>query len=114
MKKSVISLFLLTTLSIPAFAGDGAEARHEALAQMGELNGVALACRYFDQTKRIKRALIEGLPKQRKLGQAFDDQTNESFIAFVKSGRSCPSPALFSEDVDRAIEALERAYTGAE
>ncbi len=115
MKKTVISLVLLMLpFSLPAAADDAADPHQQALARMGELNGVALACRYFDQTRRIKRALIEGLPKQRELGQAFDEKTNESFMAFVNSGKPCPSPAVFTEDVGQAIESLNRAYAEAE
>ena len=110
MKKLLTILLLVPAFTGQAPAGSSADARQQALARMGELNGVALACRYYDQSKRIKGALIEGLPKQRELGQAFDDRTNESFLAFVKSARPCPSPAAFSEEVGRAIEALNKAY----
>lgn len=110
MKKRVIALVFLMPFNILATAGGSADLRQQALARMGELNGVALACRYFDQTRRIKRALIEGLPKQRELGQLFDEQTNESFMAFVNSGKPCPSPAAFSGDVDQAIDSLNEAY----
>jgi hypothetical protein len=101
-----VALFLLMAGPLPA----DQKARQVALSRMGELNGVALACRRFEQTRRIKQALIETLPKQRELGQAFDDDTNDSFMAFVNSGKPCPSPAEFGEQVEEAVEALRQAY----
>jgi hypothetical protein len=103
-----LSIMLLYLLSLPATADS--DPRRQTVARMGELNGVALACRYFDQTRRMKRILIDHLPKERSLGQLFDDRTNQSFLAFVDSGRGCPSPAQFAGEVDQAEQALIQAY----
>ncbi len=107
----LIVLSLLMMGSLPAVEpGSG---RMQALERMGELNGVALACGYFEQTRRIKEALIEYLPKRRELGQKFDDDTNAAFLEFHGSGRPCPSPAQFEAEVDEAVKALAGAYAGA-
>ena len=103
-------IILLLVLGVPmADAGDP-QVQKNALDKMGELNGVALACRYFDQTRRIKQALIDSLPKQRELGAAFDDRTNESFLDFANSGKPCPSPVGFAQEVEAAAQALGQAY----
>ena len=84
--------------------------QYQLVSRMGDLNGVALSCRYFQQTKKIKAGLIESLPKSRELGQVFDDKTNESFLAFVQSKSSCPSPTEFAVEVDKALEALSAGF----
>ena len=32
----------------------------------------------------------ESLPKKRGLGDMFEDETNRSFLEFIKSGKACP------------------------
>ncbi|RMG29594.1 MAG: hypothetical protein D6721_05690 [Gammaproteobacteria bacterium] len=102
----------LAPWALGALAAPPAE-RAAALDRMGELNGVALACRFDDQMRRIKQALIDTLPKQRRLGARFQEKTNAAFMAFVQAGRTCPSPAGFAREVDRAVQRLEQAYAGA-
>ena len=111
MKPFLVSLALfglLATQVIPGWAGG--DERRATVRRMGELNGVALACRYFDQTRRIKRILIDHLPKERALGQLFDEVTNETFLQFVQADRQCPSPATLSGKVDQAEKRLIEAY----
>ena len=107
MKRPLLLLLLMVSLGTPAWALDAGQ---QAVAKMGELNGVALACRWFEEVRRIKRALIDNLPKQRELGEIFEDRTNQSFQGFVGSGQPCPSPAGFSAELDQAIETLEEAF----
>ena len=85
--------------------------QYQAISQLGQLNGVALQCGYIGQTRAIKAALVSALPKRRALGQAFDDQTNRAFLAFIEEQRGCPAPAEFAERVTRGIRTLEQAFT---
>ena len=82
----------------------------QAVKEMGNLNGVALNCRFFDQAKRIKQIMIDNLPKQRELGQIFEDETNASFLRFTRAAKPCPSPVEFAEHVGEAEEALKQAF----
>ena len=111
MKNRLVVVFLWGAMVFYSSLGMADEDRgQDTVRRLGELNGVALACRYFDQTGRIKRILIDHLPKERVLGQLFDEVTNASFLEFVNSGRFCPSPATFSGQVDQAERALIEAY----
>jgi len=84
--------------------------QHAAISRLGELNGVALQCRYFDQTERIKRILVANLPKRRELGLLFEDTTNRSFLAFMQKDDTCPGSAAFVSQVDSAVAHLEAAF----
>lgn len=103
------AFFLLAALATSAVATE--ETQIEPIRAMGDLNGVALQCRYLEQTQKMKRALVETLPKRRELGQLFDDQTNKSFIAFMQQKQPCPSPAEFEQKVDDSIAQLKQAYS---
>lgn len=102
--------FTLLTFSLHSPVMAVTDAQFQRIARLGELNGVALHCRYQGESSRIKQALIERLPKRRELGLAFDQMTSESFLAFIKAGRSCPEAAVFSHRVDEAIQALDQAF----
>ena len=104
-------VFSLTlTLGLISMAHAEPDPRHQSVEALGNLNGVALSCRYFDQVKHIKQALIQVLPKRRELGKLFDDQTNTAFRTFVNSGEACPSPAEFSDRVGKAEQELQRVF----
>ena len=84
--------------------------QYRAIETLGELNGVALQCGFFPQTKNIKKALVETLPKRRALGQSFEEITHRSFLEFANSGHICPSDTDFSRQVETAIGNLEQAF----
>ena len=84
--------------------------QYQAIRALGDLNGVALQCRYLEQTHRMKKALVRVLPKRRALGQGFDDVTNESFLRFIEQKGSCPAETSFSGQVGDAIHDLEQAF----
>ncbi|MCU7810481.1 MAG: hypothetical protein KZQ77_04495, partial [Candidatus Thiodiazotropha sp. (ex Notomyrtea botanica)] len=63
------------------------------------------------ETQRIKRALVSVLPKRRQLGELFDHQTNQSFMAFMKDSASCPSPQTLAQEVDESLRKLESVYS---
>ncbi len=86
------------------------DAQYQAIRGLGELNGIALQCHYLDQTRRMKKALVEALPKRRALGQGFDDVTNEAFLRFIEEKARCPERAEFEQRVGEAIQVLRRAF----
>ena len=116
MKKRLASgLLFLGALGLECFhAVAGGDAGLAAIDRMSELNGVALACRFDDQMRRIKQALIGNLPKQRELGARFEEGTNAAFMRFVQAGEPCPSPARFESEVNLAVEQLRQAYAQAD
>jgi hypothetical protein len=103
---SVLCLGVLLAQSVRAETED----QHAAITMLGELNGVALQCRYFDQTQRIKHTLVANLPKRRELGLLFEDATNKSFLAFMQRDETCPGSADFVGQIDSAVGRLEAAF----
>ncbi|TVO72998.1 hypothetical protein [Sedimenticola selenatireducens] len=86
------------------------EQQYSVIKKMGDLNGIALNCRYLNETQRMKKALVAALPKIRQFGEAFDTETNTAFLKFIEQKSSCPAEDRLSIDVDQAIIALDRAF----
>ncbi|MBT3197583.1 MAG: hypothetical protein HN842_09055 [Gammaproteobacteria bacterium] len=109
MIKTTTCLLLSTTLWLsPAHAIN--DAQFDTIKQLGKLNGSALNCRYLNETQQMKRAMIETLPKLRILGEAFNQATNEGFLAMIAENKPCPDEQTLSRQVDQRIEAVKRAF----
>ncbi len=106
----ITSILLLLLLSTAAHAVS--EAQFDAVKAVGNLNGIALNCKYLDETRRMKRSIVSTVPKIRIIGEAFDQSTNDAFLAMIAAKKPCPSEHTLSLQVDRAIEGLEQAFTG--
>ncbi len=107
----LLPLILLISISSSAFATQAAsDSQLNAIADLGSLNGVALQCGYTTQMQQIKQALVLNLPKQRALGEWFENKTNDSFMAFMSTNASCPSATEFMQQVNAAIITLESEF----
>ncbi len=67
-----------------------AEAR-AAVAELGQLNGLALACREPELSGRAKRLMLDHVPKLRDWGELYENATNGAFLA---PPGGCPETAL--------------------
>lgn len=111
MKYKIVQILISIVLTLSASQAPAiTDAQYHAVERMGKLNGIALQCGYYDQTRRLKKALISALPKRRQLGQAFETVTNESYMAFLEAGSACQEQAEFSGEVDSAIQLLNQAF----
>ena len=107
----LLPLIILVSISPGAFAAQAAsDSQLNAIADLGRLNGVALQCGYTTQMQQIKQALVLNLPKQRALGEWFENKTNDSFLAFMTTNASCPSAVDFMQEVNAAIITLESEF----
>ena len=106
-----VPFFILLSISPGAFAAQAAsDSQLNVIADLGRLNGVALQCSYTTQMQQIKQALVLNLPKQRALGEWFENKTNDSFLAFMTTNASCPSAVDFMQEVNAAIITLESEF----
>lgn len=109
MKKLMIICFYLSWL----FSGNALALTDDQIAavrDMGMLNGIALHCGYYDQTRIMKKNLVEILPKKRELGLAFDEASNESFLAFIDKKEKCPGAVSLMERVNKALQSLRTKF----
>jgi hypothetical protein len=97
-------------LLVSAAAGANDDPRYVAVRGLGALNGVALQCKYIDQVRRMKSAVVIMAPKQRSFGLAFDQATNDAFLDFIARDAVCPSHAAFERHVGHQIDAMQAAF----
>ncbi len=105
----VAGAILAFALSVPAIGADQ-DPRYLAVQQLGALNGVALQCKYLDQVRRMKAAVVAHAPKERSFGLAFDEATNDAFLAFIKDNASCPTHDALERQVGHQIDAVAAAF----
>jgi hypothetical protein len=105
-------VFLLAVFVAGAAQAQDLKAQREAVAGLGLLNGQALACRYLDEVRRMKEAVVAHAPQERVFGADFDKATNDGFLRFRSEGATCPAPAVFAGRVDARIEALAESFAG--
>ncbi len=111
MKFNRIPVVLFMSLCFHGVAVAATDQQFAAIKRLGELNGVALHCRYLEQTQHMKRVLVMTLPKRRQLGELFDIETNTSFMSFMAAQATCPSAPTFNEQVDAAVQQLETIFS---
>lgn len=85
--------------------------QYKSIKGLGDLNGVALHCRFITEIPRMKRALVTALPKRRQLGEAFESITSDSYLAFIQANATCPEEMVFTRQVDEAIDRLDAAFS---
>ncbi|MCB1786393.1 MAG: hypothetical protein KDJ33_09090 [Gammaproteobacteria bacterium] len=109
-RKTICNALFVVALSaaVPVNADD--DPRYLAVAGLGELNGVALQCKYLDQVRRMKAAVVEHAPKERSFGLAFDQATNDAFLAFARNNDVCPSHDGLERKVGHQIDRLAEAF----
>ncbi|MES9860649.1 MAG: hypothetical protein ABW157_01560 [Candidatus Thiodiazotropha sp. LLP2] len=101
---------ILASLAIPINATAQSADQLAAITTLGSINGIALHCNALGETQKIKRVLVATLPKRRQLGELFDYETNKSFLSFINSNNTCPSPQSLVQQVDDALEILKSLY----
>lgn len=95
---------------LASVAADDSDQRYAAIDALGEMNGVALQCKYLDEMRRMKAAVVRNAPKERSFGLAFDQATNRAFLRFIEQQQSCPHPEDFTGRVDQRIDAMRAVF----
>jgi len=106
MTKKIFMLPVLWAFLWLSSVSAATESQLAVISTLGELNGIALQCRYTEQMQRIKQQLVLLLPKQRALGEWFELSTHDSFMQFMNKNSSCPGSQDFIQQVDLAISKL--------
>lgn len=107
MKRFALLLCFLSP-ALPAHAAAfPADVGLAEVRDLGRLNGLALACSYLDTAARIKSVMIQHAPKSRRYGAAFEEATNESFLAQSrKEAATCPDGPTLNGNVETATQSL--------
>lgn len=108
--KKVLLLLGLICLPLAPYASElPADAGLADVQALGRLNGLALSCSMTDVSTRIKQVMIQHAPKSSSHGQAFEQATNDAYLARSRGEADCPDKikAISQlEDKARALQSL--------
>lgn len=108
MKHIALLLCFLGLAPAIQTANAATDAGMTEVRELGRLNGQALACGYMDTSALIKKAIIRHAPRARNYGAAFEQATNESFLAQSRQDHTaCPDGPSLNAHVDDATKRLQ-------
>lgn len=109
MKRLTLLAALMSLLAGPAaVAQEAITAALAAIADLGQLNGQALACEQVAIASAAKQLAIRHAPKTRAYGETFEEHTNTAFLAQGKKGQDpCPAASAFSARLDELSVRLQ-------
>jgi hypothetical protein len=110
LTRSIILLSLAAPLaaSLPALAED-LDAAVAAVRQLGAVNGQALACAEKGAAARAKVLMLAHAPKTARFGAAYEEATQEAFLAQTRASGTCPDAKAIAGKLDDAAQKLQAA-----
>ncbi|HUW50861.1 MAG TPA: hypothetical protein VMV75_07570 [Sulfuricella sp.] len=107
MKRLALLLCFLGSVPVIQTANAATDIGLAEVRDLGRLNGQALACGYADTAALIKKAIILHAPRARQYGAAFEETTNESFLAQSRQEHAaCPDGPTLNGQVNEATRRL--------
>ena len=100
--------FVFAVLSAPTFAAD-AEAGLLAIKSLGSVNGQALACSEAALAARAKQLMLAHAPKTQRFGAAYEEATQEAFLAQTKASGTCPDTKALDGKLNDVAQKLQAA-----
>ncbi len=87
----------LMTVSLSHLLGSPAQAQTEtglqAIVELSQVNGQALACQDMQAAARAKNLMLRHAPKTARFGSAFDEGTHQAYLAQTRTNTPCPDQA---------------------
>lgn len=105
--KRLLPLLSSLIFALPAGAAETAEKGLAEIRELGSLNGQALACAQNEAVTRIKALMIDVAPKVRDFGAAFEEATNQAFLAQTKDQAGCQSGAILTLQAEATAQRLQ-------
>lgn len=105
--RPILALLPLALLSLPP--AQATDAGSAALAEIGRINGVALACSQPAISSRARNAVTTTAPKTRENGEIFENASNAAFLEQGKGGK-CPAGSALAQQLAEAEKQLVTAF----
>lgn len=107
LRKQLLPALFLATLSWHAAAAND-DKLQQTVSELGTLNGIALACDQPALSARAREIMIDTAPKERSVGEYFEQATQQSFLAYGSAGKTCPDGKALASQVDEMRSKLRR------
>lgn len=103
--RTLIALGLAHALLSSAHAQ--ADPALQAISDLAQVNGQALACQDMPTAQRAKSLMLMHAPKTSRFGNAFEEGTNQSYLVQTRSSVDCPDTAALSARLDAIAQRLQ-------
>ncbi|MDD2744021.1 MAG: hypothetical protein PHV02_17280 [Rhodocyclaceae bacterium] len=110
MKTLALTLTLATAIGLNINPAQAADEGAAAITQLGEANGIALACQQMALVARARNAVVTNAPKTREIGEIFEAATNASYLKFGNEQKSCPDSASLAQQINVAEQRVSAAF----
>ncbi|MCU0812162.1 MAG: hypothetical protein MUE59_14230 [Thiobacillaceae bacterium] len=107
--KFVLFALAAALLALPVLPGHAADPGTAAIAAIGRINGMALACEQPAIASRARNAVTTTAPKTRASGEAFENATHAAYLEQGK-GAPCPDTAALNAALGDAEKKLQAAF----
>lgn len=112
--KNVNSLIVVAALLAPLSAvADDVDAGLAAVRQLGVLNGQALACADKDAAAHARVLMLAHAPKTARFGAAYEEATQEGYLAQTRAGGACPEAKILAGRIDAIAQGLRTTLPAA-
>lgn len=101
-------ILLCLAAPVPALAED-IDAGLAAVKNLGTLNGQALACTDKDAAAHARVLMLAHAPKTQRFGTAYEEATQEGFLAQTRAKDACPAPKTLAARIDEVAQVLRKA-----
>ena len=108
----IASLLLALVVCQAQAAPPGTAPSVADVTELGLVNGQALACGEQDTSERARRLMIERAPPTPEYGAAFEQATQQGFMAQIKGEAACPARGVLALRIE-ALSARLRAARAA-
>lgn len=78
----------------------------DTIAELGRLNGVALACGHAAAISRAKETMVSRVAKTRGFGEIFENATNAAFAEMTANRQGCPPAAVVNVEMELVAQRL--------
>jgi hypothetical protein len=102
-----IALGLASVLWAQAQAQTPADLGLQAINDLAQINGQALACQELKAAGRAKSLMIAHAPKTTRFGNAYEEGTKQSYSLQINSTLACPDAATLSARLDALAQRLQ-------
>lgn len=83
------------------------------IEDLAQLNGQALACQAMKAAGRAKSLMLAHTPKTARVGNRFEEGTQQSYLAQLSSPSGCPDAATLSTQLDAVAQRLQTSLPAA-
>ncbi len=100
----------LSSLSVQAQQAAVETAGLALIAELGQLNGAALACSEKLAAQRAKMLMLAYAPKTQRYGETYEQATQQGFLARTQERAPCLPPRELERDIESIADRLHAMF----